>query len=174
MDIQIRSISESEVNLLHKVALQTYEDHFTHIWEDAGIQYMRESFDLDILKKDLQDINHRYFLAIHDGEVLGYMKLKMNRAIANFSVREAMELERIYIRKKATGQGIGKKFMVVALEQAQKNEKSCLWLKAMDSSSASIAFYEAQGFKLIDKDVLDWPLIRPEYKGMVVLLKYLK
>mgnify|MGYP002624301503 CR=1 FL=1 len=173
-DFSIRLAEVEDLNQLQKVARQTYTDHFTHIWEDAGKYYMENSFNKVVLKNELTNPNHLYFLGFEQEKAVGYMKLNIDQLLMESRHLNSLELERIYIRKNATGLGLGRQLIQLAFKEARERHKDLIWLKSMDSSTASIAFYEKQGFVMCGKDQLEWPFIKPEYRGMVVMKKQLK
>ena len=70
----------------------------------------------------------------------------MNEAQSENIADEALEIERIYIRKKSKGKGIGKHLINPALDIAIKNNKTSSWLGVWEKNDIAIKFYERMGF----------------------------
>jgi GNAT superfamily N-acetyltransferase len=74
--------------------------------------------------------------------------------------------------KVATGKGYGRQAVEFCFDYAKNLKKEIIWLKAMDSSDA-VAFYENLGFEVCGTFRLDFPQMKPEFRGMVIMLKRL-
>ena len=159
----------TDLHTLQDIAINSYGDHYLYLWYDGGMWYVDQSFNDAALKKELEDSNVAFFL-IYDGEELvGFLKLNINKALDGESEDESLELERIYLTKSAAGKGIGRKAVEFTAAFAQERNKRLIWLKAMDSSEAAIRFYEQNGFQKCGTYSLDYEQMKPEYRGMVVL-----
>jgi GNAT superfamily N-acetyltransferase len=66
-------------------------------------------------------------------------------ATKGYEQMNALELERIYIVKSASGRGFGREAMEFCFDFAKQRNKQVIWLKCMDSSPAHY-FYERLGF----------------------------
>jgi diamine N-acetyltransferase len=98
--------------------------------------------------------------------------MKLNTAAILDRNSNALETERIYLHKSATGKGIGKQLMELALLRAQQLKKEVVFLKAMDSSTGAITFYQKLGYTICGSLQLPMPefsLMMEVYRGMVVL-----
>jgi len=167
--IIIRQITVNEVDMLSHTATRAYLDHFKYLWPDEGAWYVDHSFSTDVLKTEMTDTNNLFFISFYGEEPVGFLKLKINLPTTHNINDGGMELERIYICKSATGKGIGKQFMQLAIDIARQNRKAVIYLKAMDSSLDSIAFYQKSGFEIYGNYILDYPLLKKEYCGMVLM-----
>jgi len=100
---------------------------------------------------------------------VGVIKLNINSPIAGFSADTALELERIYFIKEASGKGLGKEAINFVSDFARQIQKSIIWLKAMDSSTA-VEFYKKRGFQIINEIELQYLNLRDEYRKMYVMI----
>lgn len=166
----IARCSISDIPLLVSVATQSYSEHYTYLWHDNGEFYINRSFNAAQLEAEMADANARFFLLYEDQETVGFMKLNIDKAIGNYIPEKALELERIYILKKASGRGLGKKAVDFVLELAKESSKSVVWLKSMDSSKA-IDFYQQQGFVITGENWLDFEPMKDEYRRILTLEK---
>jgi diamine N-acetyltransferase len=164
----------SDLHTLQDIALNSYGDHYLHLWHDGGAWYIERSFSDAALKAELEDTNAAFFLIHADNELVGFLKLNIHKALENYSSEDALELERIYLTKAASGKGIGKQVVAFTDQFARERNKKVIWLKAMDSSHDAIRFYEQNGYTHCGTYRLDFETMKPEYRGMVILEKELK
>jgi len=169
--INSEPLTAGDTHLLRQIAIDSYNDHFQFLWFDNGDWYINKVYNENILKSELLDTNNQFFIAYCGDVPIGFMKIKLDRALAGAAGKNAMELEKIYVRASVKGLGIGKKFMELAIQKATELKKDILWLRAMDSSLDSIAFYQKNGFMPCGQDRLDYDMMKPEYRGMIVFRK---
>lgn len=79
-------------------------------------------------------------------EIVGYLKVNVNNAQSENSAEEALEVERIYIKKNAKGQGYGRKMIAKAEELANPKKKKQIWLGVWEHNEPARAFYKQLGF----------------------------
>ena len=170
-EISIQPITVNDSALLARVAVKAYSDHYLHLWYDGGEWYIKRCFTDEVLKEELADTNNRFFIAYFKEEAVGFLKLKMDASLDMEPGKNAMELERIYLTKAATGKGIGKKLMDLSFAIAKQQNKQLIWLKAMDSSTGPIAFYQQMGFEQVGTYRLNFEQMKEELRGMLILKK---
>jgi ribosomal protein S18 acetylase RimI-like enzyme len=174
--ISTRKASRDDAGLLTTLANEIYTEHYLYLWLPGGAQwYMEEyAYNRDKIKNDLGNPGIEYFIAFDDGYPIAYMKLLLDATLQDYSTTQVLEVERIYVRKSAAGKGLGKQLMELAMQKARALKKEVIFLKAMDSGTDAIAFYERLGFSLCGRlqlPVPEFALMKPEYRGMVVLKK---
>lgn len=172
--VSIVPITVADLHSLQDIALNAYGDHYLHLWNDGGAWYIERSFSDAALKAELEDTNAAFSLIYAEEELVGFLKLNIDKALDNYSSEEALELERIYLTKAASGKGVGKQVMRFTEQFAKEKNKRVIWLKAMDSSHDAIRFYEQNGYNLCGTYRLDFEAMKPEYHGMVIMKKELK
>jgi len=172
-DIRIEKLDTKDAKLLSEVALHSYSDHYLHLWYDEGKWYKEKYFSTERLTKEISDPNTQFYLAYYDNEPVGFLKLNINTPLEGFETKNALELERIYLNKEVTGKGIGRKLVELAINVAEQNNKNIIWLKAMDTSEGSIAFYQKRGFSITGTYRLKHNLMKEELRGMVIMVKEL-
>jgi GNAT superfamily N-acetyltransferase len=170
-DIRIEPITILDIVVLQDVALQAYRDHYLHLWHDGGQWYMQKSFSTGQLATELGDDNARFYLIYAGDEAVGFLKLNIDAPLAGFNAQNALELERIYLTKAASGKGAGSAVMGFVFTLARKLHKTIVWLKAMDSSGAAIAFYKKHGFETCGTYMLGFEQMKEEVRGMYVMKK---
>ncbi len=158
----------SDLHVLQDIAINSYGDHYLYLWHDGGMWYIDRCFSDKTLKEELEDDNAAFFLIYDDDKLVGFLKLNIDKAIEGYSDKEALELERIYLIKSASGKGIGKAAVDFTKHYSQQISKKVIWLKAMDSSK-SVNFYEQNGFVKCGTYTLDFEAMKEVYRGMYVM-----
>lgn len=167
--ITITPCSVTDLHTLQDIAINSYGDHYLYLWHDGGMWYLNRCFSDAALKKELEDTNAAFFLIYDEQEQLvGFLKLNIDKETEGYTAQEALELERIYLLKNASGKGIGREAVKFTKKYAQQLDKKVIWLKAMDSSK-SVDFYEQNGFTKCGTYTLDFEAMKEEYRGMYVM-----
>lgn len=170
-NIKIRRIGAARVTLLSDIAIRAYSDHYLHLWYDKGEWYIEKSFSVKNLLHELEDENTRFFIIYYNDEPVGFLKLNIDAPLQGEENFNALELERIYLTKAASGKGIGKFVLDFVFQIAQEQNKNLIWLKVMDSSADAIRFYKNNGFDICGTHRLDFPQMKEEFRGMYIMKK---
>jgi ribosomal protein S18 acetylase RimI-like enzyme len=170
---EIKALSSiQEINYL---GCQTYLPHYPHLWYQGGVEwYLNKCFNDRQIELDLSNPFLSYYAILSDGQEVGLLKLVRNKAPLGLNPNTSLYLEKIYFLKEFTGLGLGQKTIHWVFEQAKNSEIQTVWLMAMDSSHKAIASYEKAGFQQIGTTRLDdeeFQLMKPEFRGMVILKK---
>ena len=158
---------------LSQVAIKAYSDHYLDFWYDGGEWYLERSFSITSLEKEFLEKESRFYLAMLNQKAVGFFKTRVDRTTPEFGSRKGFEVERIYLTKEATGNGVGKALMEFGERQAKAADKEFVWLKVMDSSKSAIGFYESLGFEKYGTETLKFPQMKEELRGMFVMKKEL-
>lgn len=169
--VVIKPVTVSDVALLQAIAVQTYKEHYLHLWYDSGAWYMNKSFNTLQLTSELADNNARFFMLYAADEPCGYIKVNVCAPFGN--IANAFELERIYFKQSAAGKGIAAQAMQYVFALAQSLGKQLVWLKVMDTSTRPIAFYKKMGFEICDTYHLPYDEMKTELRGMYIMQKAL-
>lgn len=173
-NLNIQQITEKDAALLADVALKSYSDHYLHLWYDNGDWYKQQCFTKEILEDELIDFNNLFFIVYSDNEPVGFLKVRIDAGLDTEPGKDAIELERIYLTKEASGKGIGKELAELSFAIAKEHKKQIIWLKAMDTSFGPIAFYEKMGFEICGTTRLTFEQMKEGYRGMVIMKKELR
>lgn len=173
-DTYIKKLQPEDAAFLSEVARKAYSDHYLDLWYDEGKWYTEKYFSTEQLSAELNDKNSCFFIAFHNEIPIGFLKLNIDAPLPVCEEQNALELERIYLKKEATGKGIGKQLMQLTESIAKEYNKDLIWLKAMDTSEGPISFYKKMGFEIKATHRLKHPLMKEELRGMVIMIKTLK
>jgi GNAT superfamily N-acetyltransferase len=168
MEFKICSIND--IDELVDVSNQSYLEHYTHLWYDNGEDYIKSNFSIAKLKEELSDPNSVFYLICFENKTVGYFKLNIDKELEKYSSPIALELERLYFLKSATGKGFGKQAIDFVIDIARKKNKKLVWLKSMDSSKA-VDFYKKQDFLICDEYYLTFSAMKTEFKKILVMSK---
>ena len=171
-NVNFRPCTTADLYTLQDIAINAYGDHYLYLWYDGGRWYIDKSFSEAALKKELEDPNAAFFLIYMADKLVGFLKLNINKAFEGGSAEESLELERIYLTKSASGNGVGRQAVAFTVDFARQRNKRLVWLKAMDSSQ-SVDFYLKNGFEKCGTSQLDYEAMKPEYRGMYVMQRLL-
>jgi RimJ/RimL family protein N-acetyltransferase len=169
----IKEIRAKDAQFLSEVASKAYAEHYLDLWNDRGKWYMEKYFSEEKLTEEINDDNSRFFVAFLKHSPIGFLKLNIKASLEGFENEDALELERIYLNKDATGQGIGKELVELTFKLAAENSKDLVWLKAMNTSEGPIKFYKKMGFEIAGTHRLKHPLMKESLRGMIIMIKRL-
>ena len=170
--IEIKRLGVEDAALLSAVAMRAYSDHYLHLWHDGGEWYLQTYFTAARFAEELCDANALFFLIYCEGEAVGFLKLNIDM-LSPDETKNALELERIYLTKEASGKGIGTYALQFTIAVAKAEKKSAVWLKVMDSSTGPIRFYEKMGFEICGTHRLYFIQMKEALRGMFVMQKFI-
>ena len=168
-NLHIDRIYPEDAERLSQVAQKAYYDHFVYLWEDNGVSYVQAMFSEDVLHRDLADPQTRYYLASQDQQPVGYLRINLEAPLDEY--KNVLELSRIYLTKEGAGQGIGKKLVQRCFEEAVARQKEVVWLKVLESSKESIAFYCKQEFVKHADITFNYPRLKIRYQSIHIMKK---
>ena len=168
-DVIISRCSLGDIPDLINIASTTYLQHFSHLWHDKGEEYVAKHFNERILRSEMKAPSAAFFMIYYQNQLAGYLKLNVHAALGNYDQHDCLEVERIYLLKEATGNGVGQQVMEFVLRFAREKSKRVVWLKVMESSSQAIRFYEKAGFGKAASLPVYFPLLKEELRGMHVM-----
>ncbi len=173
-DIKVQKLAVSNAASLSQIAVKAYSDHYVHLWHDKGAWYIDKCFSVPNLEKELADTNALFFLVYYNNAAVGFMKLNVNAVFESYKKEDALELERIYLTKDASGKGIGTHLIGYVFEFAKQQSKKVIWIKVMDTSTDPISFYQKHGFEPCGTTRLDFVQMKEKFRGMIIMKKILQ
>jgi ribosomal protein S18 acetylase RimI-like enzyme len=150
MNIELRIAKPADNLILSEVGRLTFYETWRPVnTEDDMQSYMKDAFNPDKLKKEIEDSAvNTFLLAIVAEKFIGYAKLRRDRTYDEFKNESAIEIERIYVRKDWQGLKAGKVLMDKCLEIAANESFSWLWLGVNIDNIKAIDFYKRYGFEI--------------------------
>ena len=170
--MELKVCTLQELNKLIEITQTTYRAHYQYLWKDKGEQYIQANYSAAALTKELTDKNVNLYFITEADEIYGFLKLQINAPLEHHSSKDALELARIYLLKKAMGKGLGKAVMQAVTAIALANDKKVIWLKTMDSSEA-VQFYQSCSYQICGETRLDIEGLYPELQKQLIMKKLL-
>ena len=151
----IRKCTMNDLEQLRDIAHDTFDDTFRPQNKKENIDaYLKRTFTLDQVKEELVNPNSMfYFLVNDDGnheDIIGYLKLNINDAQTESMGDDALEIERIYVRKEYHRNGYGQQLFEYAVMKAKSLQRGFIWLGVWEKNQQAIGFYRAKGFEKVD------------------------
>lgn len=150
--MEIRKITEKDINQLEKIGKQTFFETFScENSEENMIEYLEKGFSKEKLIRELNNKCSHFYFAEYEGEVVGYLKINFDYAQTEIKDKNAIEIERIYVLNDFQGKGVGQKLYNRAIEIAKNNRLHYIWLGVWEHNTNAIQFYQKNGFTAFDK-----------------------
>ncbi|MEK3917886.1 GNAT family N-acetyltransferase [Paenibacillus sp. FSL H7-0331] len=147
MTIKIKKCSLEDLQILQQLSMETFNDTFKDQNSPENMKaYLERAFNSKQLEKELSNISSEVFLICFNEELAGYLKVNINDAQSEKMGDESLEIERIYIRYKFQGKGLGKYLLNKVVEIAIRQNKKMIWLGVWEKNESAIVFYKKMGF----------------------------
>jgi diamine N-acetyltransferase len=142
-----RAARPDEAALLSEIGATTFTETFeaANTPEDFAA-YMAAAFGEEIQRAELASHDTTVFFAERAGDVIGYVMLRERTPPRGVAPDDALEIARLYARKRALGSGVGAALMQRAIAEAAGRGKEAVWLCVWDRNERAIRFYESWGF----------------------------
>ena len=144
------ALSDADIAGIRLLAEEIWPNVFAQILPPEQIAYMMEMmYAGDTLKKEIREQNIKYFIALNNGEPIGYT------AFGSYS-NDTVKIHKLYLHPNARGNGYGRKMIEFIAETARKQGISSLTLNVNRDNTNSIAIYKKLGFtieKSIDNNI---------------------
>lgn len=148
MKITTKKVTVADVEALQKLSIETFSDTFGAQNDPKDLnEYLNKAYATDKLLAELQNENSEFTFVYLDDQLAGYMKLNTNEAQSEHFASNALEIERIYIKKEFKRHGLGKYLFTKAFDIAKKANKQKVWLGVWEKNTPALAFYTKMGFK---------------------------
>ncbi len=150
----LRVLASDDVVALQRVAEATFRETFAEENTTEDLEaYAAQRLSAKQLTDELANPNSVFVFAERHGVPLGYLKLNKGTAQTEDRGPSAVELERIYVLRKAQGGGIGAQLLTWALAWAEAQGASELWLGVWEHNHLALKFYAQHGFEPVGSHV---------------------
>ncbi len=151
-NIIIRRAKEVDILELQKIGKQTFFETFTSDDSTSDMkQYLDEKFSIEQLGKELKNSESMFYFSQIENEIIGYLKVNTGEAQTENRLKEALEIERIYVNSNYQGNNIGQLLFNKAIEIAKKHGIKNIWLGVWEKNQRAINFYQKNGFIEFEK-----------------------
>ncbi|SHF41976.1 spermine/spermidine N-acetyltransferase [Seinonella peptonophila] len=147
MKTTFKKCTLEDLKTLQDIGYETFKDTFQHLNTPENMEaYLQKAFNLKQLEKELLNVSSTFFFIYVNEELAGYLKVNVDIAQTERIENDALEIERIYIRNKFQGQGLGKYLINRGIEIAKAQNKKLVWLGVWEKNEGAIKFYKKMGF----------------------------
>lgn len=147
MTLEFCICRESDLQSLQKISIETFSDTFKDQNTTENLTtYLEQAYHTEQLRNELNNPDSTFLFLKDKQEIVGYLKVNINTAQSENIAEEALEVERIYIKKTAKGQGYGRKMIAKAEELAKQKKKKVIWLGVWEHNEHARALYKHLGF----------------------------
>jgi hypothetical protein len=147
LKIVVRAAAPSEAGLLAAVCTETFTETYASENTAENMElYVSAHFTPERQREELEDKKAKIFFALHEEEVVGYIKLNFEKGFPE-PIADALEIERIYVRKKFHGRHIGRLLFNKAVAEAKARRHAYIWLGVWEKNTNAIGFYTRMGCK---------------------------
>ena len=166
-NVRLQKATICDLEKLQQISRKAYyENYFNHWNTQKGIDdYLENQFGESKLIEELKNTDILYSFIFHKAEIIGFTKLNLSPKEV-FSSRYCCELEKIYLRPKYIGRGIGRIAMNDILSIAVGKAQEEIILYVIDSNEKAIRFYQGFGFKIDKKTKFLIPDFKDELRGL--------
>lgn len=152
--MEIIKVKLKDLEKLREIGIQTFTETFSsENSEENMTEYLQNNLSAEKLRIELNDKNSEFYFAKHNGKVVGYLKVNIGESQTERKVKNALEIERIYVIKEYYGKKVGQFLYNKALELALEKNLENVWLGVWEQNLRAIRFYEKNGFIVFDKHI---------------------
>ncbi|GAA3987901.1 GNAT family N-acetyltransferase [Mucilaginibacter dorajii] len=145
--ITLHQVTLADADTLLTISRDTFFYFFGPLNEPANMDaYAAKSFTPERIRAEIENPGSKFYFAMIDGEVAGYLKLNFEEAQSEFQEKDALEVERIYVAKEHHGKKIGQYLLNFATQTAIDQNMSYIWLGVWEHNHNAIGFYQHHGF----------------------------
>lgn len=154
---------------LQKISSTTFKETFSSDNSKENMrQYIETHFTTNQLLTEINNQSSRFYLVYDNTAIVAYLKLNFGSAQTEKPLENSMEIERIYVKKRAQGKQIGQQLLEKAVEIGRNKHYTFIWLGVWEHNKKAISFYEKNGFRVFDRHVF----ILGEDQQTDLLMKY--
>lgn len=148
MALSVKRCNLNDLDQLTEIAIETFVDTFLPNNRQKDIdQYVMNAFNSSKITDEMHNPESSFYFVFYDHELAGYLKINLGTAQTEEMGPDYLEVQRIYVRKKFQGMGIGNVLMERAVKLAQHNKKKKIWLGVWEKNVAAQNFYAKWNFK---------------------------
>lgn len=172
-NVNIRPCDITDLKILKKVGIETFTATFAAQNTPENMQaYLSQAYTDEKLTNEITTPGSTFYLLIESetAEIAGYLKLNVAVAQTETIANNSLEIERIYLRQAFQKQGLGRKMLEFALQQARTLGMSAVWLGVWEHNENAKAFYQKLGFHQVSQHSF---LLGADCQTDLILLKEL-
>jgi len=145
--ISLRLAQAEDIPSLVKLARKTFDDAFSpDNPADLMQAYMNEAFTMEKLNAELLEADSFFLLAVSDGRLSGYARVRQNPEADALLGPGHPELQRFYVDSAYHGKGVANEMMEEVVKRLSGYK--WIWLGVWEHNPRAIRFYTRHGFEV--------------------------
>jgi len=154
MEIEMLPVIRANVShaaIIARIGKRSFRNAFEHLFESKVnlLEYLEQTYDPIKLAKSVRKENNVYLLVWHQGEAVGFAKLKKNSLNRHLLSNAQLELQKLYVLPEYQGTGAGRLLLLAIKDFATEVKPDYIWLDTHVSNEKAIRFYERNGFRKV-------------------------
>ena len=152
--MNIKKVSLKDLDTLKEIGKLTFIETFTSVNSQENMtDYLGKGFSTEKLQTELTNKDSEFYFVELKGKVIGYLKVNVGESQTEVKLKNALEIERIYVLKEYHGKKVGQLLYEKALELAKVKNVEYVWLGVWQENSRAIRFYKKNGFVAFDQHI---------------------
>lgn len=149
MKVEIRRAEVGDAEMLADISCKTFYDTFTGTCTEEDMEgFLKQNFNLPLLKQQLENPDNFFYLAFADGLLAGYCFIKEDYShFEKMREWKALELKRIYVQSSYIGKGVAQALMDFIFAFAEEKKFEAVWLGVWEHNYRAQKFYAKYGFE---------------------------
>ena len=139
-EYMIRCAYKSDVPEIARIFINSWRNSYRGILPDDFLNFMTLEGSTSKWQDYIGFKQHRIFLPVRDGEILGFCAVKKDESVEN-----CMYIDSLHIRKEEQNKGIGTALILHSLEYARNNGYSQASITALCGNDGAKSLYERLG-----------------------------
>jgi GNAT superfamily N-acetyltransferase len=120
-NIDIKEVTGKDIHLLQNIGRQTFSETFSSANTEENMKkYVEEEFSKEKLASELLNPNSKFYFALLDNNVIGYLKLNFGKSQTELKEEGGMEIERIYVLQEFHGKKVGQLLYEKGMQMARQ------------------------------------------------------
>ncbi len=146
--MDLREAGPEDAKALAELGQRSFTVKFGHLYRPQDLaDFLAQSHSLETVAAEIANPAMPIALALEDGRLVGYCKLKLACGWPEFARgRKVIELKQLYTDPQGTGRGIGAKLMAWALAKARFEGADEVQLSVYSDNPGAQKFYRRHGF----------------------------
>lgn len=148
MTLNFNKCTTEDFSTLQEISFETYTDTFGEFNTPENMKaYLDGAYNKEKLISEIQTKDSTFYFLYDQNQLVGYLKLNQNQAQTEDISKNALEIERLYVRPDFKRRGYGRKLMEFAIQEAKNSEKELVWLGVWEHNEPAKAFYQSMGYQ---------------------------
>jgi ribosomal protein S18 acetylase RimI-like enzyme len=154
IQINIQEATIQDISQLQVIGIKTFVETYASSNTEANMnQYVKEGFSIEKLSEELNNPFSKFYYAVIDDAMIGYIKLNFGEAQTELKDTKALEIERIYVLKAFQGNKVGQLLYEHAIQVARQLQMEFVWLGVWEENLKAFNFYKKNGFVEFDQHI---------------------